>query len=207
MTVNSSKDCAQKCFTELLSQSKIDCKKRLRFSAVADEDMGDEQARLNNLRVVKHKVLSFDVAIAWLEDRRDEEKYILIFDEGFFNHSYLCKELIAYGLEESYKYPSLFMRTLGDAGFKIFTKRDLKQGDIEVYLNDSSECINPVEFISNYFEGFLSLKIVDGSSYIWNLKPEEFFCFLISLDKTVLHLDHSDSFIGGSINFLLKNSG
>ncbi|WP_139708271.1 hypothetical protein [Aeromonas allosaccharophila] len=200
-------ECANKCFTALKAQSGANLNDGLRFSSSFDGSFGDSVARLKKLTIKNSSLLSFDVGIVWLEDHHNNEKYILIFDGGFFNKKVLVDELQNYGLEESYKYPSLFMRALSDSNINILIKHGLDIKDIETDLNESEQDINPFEFIDSYFEDFISLKVVTDDSNAWLLSPNEFFCLLIAIDRNTQHLDHSDSFINGCISFIFNNSG
>ncbi|MEV3805403.1 hypothetical protein RI528_18155 [Aeromonas veronii] len=205
--------CAEKCFTELIRQSK---------ATVASEDLRfeitdkDDAKRLRYVRVTESCVMPFQIGIAWLEvsyDRKDknteeqkvDERYIIIFDNGFFDSTSLILQLKSYGLDLTYNYPSLFIRTMGDGDFNINIKAGLQSSDISVALSDCKE-FDPVEFIRDYYESFFVMEVVDDSSILLKMTPEAFFCLLLLNNGSGFELEHDSSLISNSIAFITSGN-
>lgn len=201
--------CAEKCFSELIGQSGAAVAPGgLRFKVVDEADV----ARLHAVRIVESCVMPFQIGVAWLEvvyDRKDkssndqkiDERYIVVFDNGYFDSANLMSQLKLYGLDVTYSYPSLFIRTMGDGDFNINIKAGLNPSDISVALSDSKS-FDPNEFIRDYFEGFFVMEVVDDSSILLKITPEAFFCLMLLHNGAGFELEHDPSLISNSIAFI-----
>ncbi|MFA7822243.1 hypothetical protein [Aeromonas dhakensis] len=203
------KSCAEKCFSELARQSGAAVRQgKLRFDITDPDDV----ERLKAVRVTKSCVMPFQVGIAWLEviyNREDtktdvkntDETYIAVFDNGFFDSPELISQLKGYGLDKTYNYPSLFMRTMGDGDFDINVRVGLNPSDISVALSDRA-IFDPQEFINDYFESFFVLKFVDDNSIILKMNPEALFSLMLLHHGENFELEHDASLILNSISFI-----
>ncbi|AYV11892.1 hypothetical protein [Shewanella algae] len=182
-------ECANYCFDIAKEVFGMKSENLYRFMIKDEADV----KKLNDLRVLSFKEMTFGVKMIWLEDSCSKDSYFLLFTGDCFDGSELYGKLEGLGLSEEDSCPSFFMRSIADSNFKISPSKKYEANDFLAFITDADDYEVDPDLFMEYFEDWVVYKCVD--SPLRHVSFDAIFCLFLILSESNLQLRHENALL------------
>ncbi|MGE0086107.1 MAG: hypothetical protein AB7S75_17000 [Desulfococcaceae bacterium] len=187
-------ECASKPFKILSNKIGIVISSDVKPQVLPDDKYIDDSKRLKLSRVISSEEFAYGVKIYKLTGLTGE-KFLLIFGINDLYENIGSHPLFNYGVIETYRYPSMFLRTLKDSPIlpNIIADDEHLRENFFGQLEDTQYTGHNFEEIRNCFEHYEAF-LLDDDSVLWDASNKTIFC-LILIGSKIKYLAHSGEFL------------